>query len=244
MIWLVSYHLIIKKVLNINYLHPIFTILVVALISMNLSAQSDSLQLHFEAYYEDHLITLEDTLYFKEKPITFTVIKYYLSNFHLLQNEEVIWTEENSHHLINVEDKESEYIHLNIPAKLNYDAIQFDLGIDSLTNVSGAMGGDLDPTKGMYWTWNSGYINFKLEGHSPLCTSRKNAFQYHLGGYLPPFQSIQTIQLKINQAEPIHIQLAIDKFLEEIDLSQAHSIMSPSKEAKKLSQAAAQIFNH
>jgi hypothetical protein len=49
-------------------------------------------------------------------------------------------------------DKHSK-LSFDLPTYLKYDQIQFQLGIDSLTNVSGAMGGDLDPTKGMYWTW-------------------------------------------------------------------------------------------
>ena len=80
---------------------------------------------------------------------------------------------------------------LEIPEDTEFDAIQFNLGIDSLTNVSGALGGDLDPTKGMYWTWQNGYVNFKLQGTSDLCNNPKNEFEFHLGGYLKPFNNYE-----------------------------------------------------
>ena len=76
--------------------------------------------------------------------------------------------------------------------------IQFNIGIDSLTNVSGALGGDLDPQKGMYWAWQSGYINTKIEGRSPHCKNRKNAFQFHIGGYLQPFYAIRRVEMPLN----------------------------------------------
>ena len=101
--------------------------------------------------------------------VQFTTLKLYLTNFQLLAEGEVVWKERKSYHLLNLESPSSMQLVLNVPSKLVFDQIQFDLGTDSLTNVSGAFGGDLDPVKGMYWTWNSGYINFKLEGTYPLC---------------------------------------------------------------------------
>lgn len=99
---------------------------------------------------------------------------------------------------------------LSIPEGLGYDAFRFNPGIDSLENVSGAFGGDLDPTKGMYWAWHSGDINFKLEGHSAGCGSRDNAFQLRLGGYQAPHASLQTIHLAVAQGPrlPIRVDLA------------------------------------
>ena len=44
--------------------------------------------------------------------------------------------------------------------------IRFLLGVDSLDQIRGAQTGALDPARGMYWTWNSGYQSFKIEGYS------------------------------------------------------------------------------
>ena len=61
--------------------------------------------------------------------------------------------------------------------------IFFRIGIDSALNVSGAQTGVLDPLKGMFWTWNTGYINAKLEGSSLFSRGTDNAFTYHIGGF-------------------------------------------------------------
>ena len=63
------------------------------------------------------------------------------------------------------------------------------------------MGGDLDPTKGMYWAWQSGYINFKMEGSCSQCLATKNNFEFHLGGYQQPFYAMQTIELNTTACE-------------------------------------------
>ena len=60
------------------------------------------------------------------------------------------------------------------------------------------MDGDLDPLKGMYWAWSSGFINFKLEGSCLNCGSEKE-FTYHIGGFIAPYQSFQTASIPLNQ---------------------------------------------
>lgn len=116
------------------------------------------------------------------------------------------------------------------------------MGIDSLTNVSGALGGDLDPTKGMYWTWQSGYINFKLEGKSQYCNTRNNEFQFHLGGYLQPFYCLQSLKMKVNNSQEINIVLDVKKIIDAIDLKSLNHVMSPGKDAMTLSIIAANSF--
>ena len=125
---------------------------------------------------------------------------------------------------------------------ISFDQLQFNLGIDSATNVSGALGSDLDPTKGMYWAWQSGYINFKLEGTSPLCTTRNNEFQFHLGGYQKPNYCLQTLSFPINDASKIHLNLDVQTILRQVDLRKTNHIMSPSAEAVLISKIVANAF--
>jgi hypothetical protein len=145
--------------------------------------------------------------------------------------------------LIDASDENS--LLLSIPLKKNiaYDEVCFLLGIDSLTNVSGVMGGDLDPTKGMYWAWNSGYINFKLEGRSPLCETTNNEFVFHLGGYSGPYSSYQSVKLLVKDKSSLIIKVDVTSFLHSIDLSTQHKTMSPGKEAKELSIQVSKIFS-
>lgn len=96
--------------------------------------------------------------------IQLETLKIYISELSILNDKNVIWKEQNSFHLIDFSHPSTLLLILKLPSYQSFNKLKFNLGIDSLTNVSGAMGGDLDPTNGMYWTWQSGYINFKLEG--------------------------------------------------------------------------------
>ena len=105
------------------------------------------------------------------------------------------------------------------------------------------MGGDLDPTKGMYWTWQNGYINFKIEGKSNLSIAKNKEFVFHLGGYQNSFSTLQTIQLPVQYLSISPINIAIDKWINEIDLNKQNHIMSPSKEAVLLANKLSTIFS-
>lgn len=122
--------------------------------------------------------------------------------------------------------------------------IRFKLGIDSATNVAGAGKDDLDPTKGMYWSWQSGYINMKLEGRSNICTKSRGEFQYHLGGYAAPYNGLQTISLKVENYEGNYvINVDVQKFLDHADLKSTPNVMSPSAKAVDLAGYAAEMFS-
>ncbi len=170
-------------------------------------------------------------------------LRLYLSNFVFLKNEAVVYEEKNSRRLLDLEDTNSLNMKFQLPEKLDFDALAFDLGIDSLTNVSGAMGGDLDPTKGMFWTWQSGYVNVKLEGFFEKCATRNHEFQFHLGGYLAPFQSVQPVQLSVSKKENLRLQLDLAPLFEKVDWTKHCNIMSPSKEAVTFSDILANSFS-
>lgn len=68
----------------------------------------------------------------------------------------------------------------------HYTVISFLLGVDSALNVSGAQTGALDPSNGMFWTWNSGYIMAKLEGTSTASPQVNGKIEYHIGGFSGP----------------------------------------------------------
>lgn len=174
------------------------------------------------------------------KEYSIEILKFYVSQLKFLKNGEIVFTENNSYHLIDVFKSNS--FTLNIDKNIEYDQIQFLLGIDSLTNVSGALDGDLDPTKGMYWAWQSGYINFKLEGKHSDCPTRDSKFQFHLGGYLPPFLAAKIIVLNCTTSDSISIQFDHEAFLNEIDLKTTHTIMSPGQKAVELSSICTKHF--
>lgn len=168
--------------------------------------------------------------------VTFESIRFYLSNFEFLTSKKEVIELPKKHFLIDL--KEPNSLLLETPKNLNHASVRFNLGIDSITNNKGALGGDLDPVNGMYWTWQSGYINFKLEGTSPAVSTRKNRFQFHLGGFLYPFNALQTVELN-NKNE---ITLDLTEFFEQVDLNETNTIMSPSYEAVEISKKVANSF--
>lgn len=170
--------------------------------------------------------------------VSIETLRFYVSKITLLNKGKQVYRPKNVFHLIDLETKTE--LNLPINRSLVFDAIQFDLGIDSVTNVSGAMGGDLDPTKGMYWAWQSGYINFKLEGASKSCKTLHHKFQYHIGGYQHPFNTLQTLVLPLRQ-QP-EITLDIQQFLNTIDLKTMPEVMSPNAKAMQLAASLKTAF--
>ena len=178
-----------------------------------------------------------------QAPLQIEKLQFYISQVRLYDGDEVVFSEENSFHLLDAAAAESLTIPLELPKELVYTQVRFHLGLDSLCNVSGAMGGDLDPTKGMYWTWQSGYINFKLEGNAAHCPARKNRFQFHIGGYQAPYNTLQEIKLETAASQHIQIQINLDHFFEQVDLSKTYQVMSPNEEALQLAPLVASIFS-
>ncbi len=171
------------------------------------------------------------------------MLRFYVSDFALLHKDSVVWKAANSVHLIDLAKPQSLSFCLEKTENIVFDKLQFNLGIDSLTHVSGAMGGDLDPTKGMYWTWQSGYINLKLEGKNWLCKTRNNEFQFHLGGYQMPNNALQRLSFSVENKQNIEIQVPIADFFNAIDLSKQAQIMSPSREAVLLAKKWAAVIS-
>ena len=166
-------------------------------------------------------------------------LRFYVSDFMLLKNDKIVYKPNANFNLIDLEKK----LQVVIANKnIIFDAIKFSIGIDSLTNVSGAMGGDLDPVNGMYWAWQSGYINFKLEGTSKVCDTRNNAFQFHVGGYMHPFRTIQTILQNVKNPVNTVINIDLEKFINGIDLRSTNEIMSPGEKAVTLAKLYQTIF--
>lgn len=168
--------------------------------------------------------------------IQITNLKFYLSNIAIYHHHKLIYKESNSYHLMDYTNDTNLKIVLTHTVFKKNATISFDIGIDSITNESGALGGDLDPTKGMYWSWQSGYINFKLEGNTNKCPLSNHFFEYHIGGYISPNNTLQHIDFKQHLKPQNTIELKLDEFCKHIDFSTQHNIMSPSVNAVDMSQ--------
>jgi hypothetical protein len=114
--------------------------------------------------------------------LNFTTFKYYISNIRLKKDDGTWWTQPNSYFLLDLTNGTTPSVQLTGVPYGEYTDVEYVLGVDSIRNVSGAQDGDLSPSLGMFWSWNSGYIMLKAEGISPDA-SMGGSFAFHLGGF-------------------------------------------------------------
>ncbi len=234
--------------------HPamrIVSFLLLLISSLLASAQKDTtLQLRFVSVYNKPQIStepiqLQDSSFFSndKDSIEIRSLKFYISGIELYNNRILVWKEPNSYHLVDAANEKTCSLPLAFSNQKDFDILSFNLGIDSATNVMGVQGGDLDPMRGMYWTWQSGYINFKLEGTSPLCNTRHHAFEFHIGGYHYPYNTLQRIQLSASKDINTVAYLDIGKFLHLLNLAQTNQLMTPGRDALRVAEQLAKCFH-
>lgn len=201
--------------------------------------------------------------------ITVSLLQYYISNIelHKTNGEKLVIPKGQSFFLIRQSANDSRLIRLHVPAG-SYSAISFLVGIDSLTSTLPieARTGVLDPGsgmangEGMYWTWNSGYIFFKMEGTSPSIPPDKTGFreyQYHIGGYggyntptinnirrvTIPLPSNAPLRMRDNKKSIVHIRFEATEVVKHIDLKQQHHIML-APESRRIADNYAAAFSY
>jgi len=172
-----------------------------------------------------------DSVYIEE-------FKFYISSLQLQGDRH--FAEPNSFHLVDAEDTTSLRFAIDMPVG-NYQSLDLNIGIDSATNMAGALGGALDPINGMYWAWNTGYINAKLTGHSNRCVTLHHAFEYHIGGYIPPYNTLRKVRLSLanavvqaNKTTIVTINADIAEWFKSpatIDITKTNSVVIPGKES-------------
>lgn len=206
--------------------------------------KKDNFFLHFNLKFRnDNLFQNKKYLSLCKDTLQIETFRFYISNVKFILNDNSQISEENSYHLIDIEEPNSQFISFSKKSNKEIKKVIFSLGIDSTASVSGALSGDLDPTKGMYWAWQSGYINFKIEGKSSSCKTRNNAFQFHLGGYLKPNCALRTIELEIKNSN-FEINVDLAQFFNYVKLSETNSIMIPGRKAMDLADKAIAIFTN
>ena len=97
--------------------------------------------------YHQKEIRLTDSI--SSSDFHITNLKFYLSNIRLYKTNILVDEELNSYHLIDLLDTSKNKLKVSRNNNMPFDRIDFNLGIDSLTNVSGAIEGDLDPMNNM-----------------------------------------------------------------------------------------------
>lgn len=146
----------------------------------NPSDNKGVLRVVFKHFANGKEIVLRDSLYKNSSGETYSIkkLRYYVSNIKV--GNSTFKNDEQNYHLIDL--KGSTTFDLPLDAGI-YNSFDFLLGVDSLRNCSGSQTGALDPVKDMFWTWNSGYVVFKLEGASSSSNADLNRIEHHIGGY-------------------------------------------------------------
>jgi hypothetical protein len=186
-----------------------------------------------------------------------TKLKYYLSNFELLRNGQVKYKLEDGYFLVDESNQASTVLELPQVPPGDYDQVRFLIGVDSARNVSGAQTGALDPANGMFWTWSTGYIFYKLEGKSPASANVDSTFNYHIAGFRESnnTNSLRWVELSFNgslltvngsrEAE-IHIFADHLRFFDgppnQMMITGNYNVMTPGLRAQDFANNYAQLF--
>lgn len=174
------------------------------------------IKLLFNNYVGNTVLQLDST-YKNELGQAFTVsnFKYYIGNISLKNANGKSYVIQ-EYFLVNEHEEDSKKITLNNIPEGNYTSIEFMLGVDSLHNCSGLQSGALDPVNGMFWAWNTGYVFLKLDGQAPASKSVGHIFEYHIGGYKQPSNSIRKITLHfknnkvVSASNPLSLSIKAD----------------------------------
>ncbi|WP_276134906.1 MbnP family protein [Polluticoccus soli] len=137
--------------------------------------------------------------------IFITNYKYYISNITLPTVNGDAVVELDSYHLINEAKPKSKEFDVYLPPG-EYSAIRFMIGVDSLHNVSGAQTDALDPINAMFWDWNTGYINAKLEGR--LNNAEQTDYSFHIGGFAGSNSTLRWATLRFSK--PVTIKAGVE----------------------------------
>jgi hypothetical protein len=217
------------------------------------AATTAQVVLRFDNQFNGRKVILDSPSYNPgyRAPFTISRLQYYISNivFTRTNGQQHIVPRANSFFLVRQSSDSSRNIVLNIPDGV-YSSVSFLVGIDSLTSTlpieqrKGVLdpGMDMAAGEGMYWTWNSGYIFFKMEGSSPAIPADKTGFrefEYHIGGYggfnSPTINNIRRIafdlpatgplRVRSHQQAIVHIRFEASHVFDQLDLNKHHHIM-------------------
>jgi endonuclease/exonuclease/phosphatase family metal-dependent hydrolase len=196
---------------------------------------------------------------FKKTPLDYAdsllhveILKCYVGHIEILDiNRQVIGKDSADYRLLDFSNRSS--LNFSIPInnqKASY--IRITLGVDSVTNAAGVHCCALDPANGMYWSWQSGYIQFKLEGKEKDGT----ALNLHLGGFSNEHMSSITDEIPIlrmvtggpvlpidRRSQDVTIHLNLDSFLELVHANKEYSLMSPSSHVPEYIRALSSSFS-
>ena len=169
-------------------------------------------------------------------------LKCYVGHIELLDmNKQIIGKDSVSYRLLDFNNSNS--LNFSVNTNSNYASyVRLTFGVDSITNAAGVHCCALDPANGMYWSWQSGYIQFKLEGKE----KDGHALNLHLGGFSNAHMSSITDDIPIHRwvttgpllppnerQQGILVKLDLSTFVELVNANKEYSLMSPNSRVQE-----------
>ena len=150
--------------------------------------------LEFDNRVAAQTLVLNDTKYTNSsgEDFTITTLNYFISNVALKKTDGTVVKMPDQYFLVRQADKGSLMPVLKDVPAADYTEMTFTIGVDSIKSISaidqriGVLDVASYGSDNMYWSWNSGYIFFKMEGISsaaPINTAGLTKYQYHVGGF-------------------------------------------------------------
>jgi hypothetical protein len=181
-------------------------------------------------------------LQFVDSLLHVETLKCYVGHIELLDmDKQIIGRDSVTYRLIDFNTSSS--LNFSINSNSSYASyVRLTLGVDSTTNAAGVHCCALDPANGMYWSWQSGYIQFKLEGKQKDGT----ALNLHLGGFSNGNMSSITDEIPIHRwvttgpllppnerQKGILVELDLSTFIELVNANKEYSLMSPNSRVQE-----------
>jgi len=214
-------------------------------------AQEPIMYLHFEHRVGKDTLELMNKTYINahNEPFTVNKFKYYISNIVLRDSMNKAEAYPGTY-LVDEADKWSKFFAIGELPHFNPRFIEFTIGVDSIYNVGGVHTGSLDPIKGMFWTWNNGYVFAKLEGQSDSSHAAANYFMYDVGGYKQRHNATRKVKLEISHtlihSGTLTIKADLLKWFQavtNISIGQSSLCHEPGKFAMQLADNYATMFS-
>lgn len=214
----------------------------------------NNVTLEFENRVAAQTLVLNDTKYTNSsgEDFTITTLNYFISNVALKKTDGTVVKMPNQYFLVRQADKSTLMPVLKDVPAADYTEMTFTIGVDSVKSISSVeqRTGVLDVasygTDNMYWSWNSGYIFFKMEGISsvaPTNTGGLKKYQYHVGGFggrtAATANNLRTVTLSLpsvasvrkSKSPTIHLIADISKVFSGVSalkIASAAVVMSPA----------------
>ena len=209
----------------------------------------NSVSLYFENLVGTDPVVLNTKTYTNASGEDFTIstFNYFVSNISLKKSDGTELKFADKYFLVKQSVESSHTITLpDVPAG-DYTSVSFMVGVDSAKSVSDVSQrtGVLDPasygTDNMYWSWNSGYIFFKMEGKSAKSTNTAKDYKFHIGGFggmtAKTANNLRTVTLTMadlakvrkNIAPEVHLAIDVQKvFKSTLKIAESNTIMNPT----------------